>query len=62
MGLIVKFPMECCPFGQQTNIGTILQSAIFLSGFFYNFSQRSNTFVLSLQYQLLNELIWLILT
>lgn len=30
--------------------------------FFYDFSQRSNTFVLSLQYQLLNELIWLILT
>ena len=37
MGLIVKFPMECCPFGQQTNIGTILQSAIFLSGFFMIF-------------------------
>ena len=40
MGLIVKFPMECCPFGQQTNIGTILQSAIFLSGFFMIFHRE----------------------
>lgn len=40
MGLIVKFPMECCPFGQQTNIETILQSAIFLCGFFMIFHRE----------------------
>lgn len=40
MGLIVKFPMECCPNGQQTNIETILQSAMPLFCFFMIFHRE----------------------